>query len=247
VLVLAAVGLSAAEPAYVGKWKMNVSKSDFGQLTVTYEAIAGGDIKTTMDGQSYTARVDAKEVPTPWGTTAAWKSIDSKTWEVTQRANGKVISTDTMKLSDDDKTLIVDSQMTKISGDPAVGYIVFQRVSGGPGLGGTWKTSKMSTSSPSVLEISAKGSDGLVLKFVDQNGVCDAKFDGKDHPATGPMWPSGWSCMIAKRGDAGFDVEWKKDGKRMYMSSFTAEGKTLTETGGAAGTQERIKVVYDKQ
>jgi hypothetical protein len=43
----------AADPPYVGKWKLNPAKSDFGETTVTYEQTAGGDMKLTADGQSY--------------------------------------------------------------------------------------------------------------------------------------------------------------------------------------------------
>jgi len=246
-VLLAVVGLSAADAAYIGKWKLNVPKSDFGQLTVTYEATPDGGIKTTMDGQSYTFKTDSKEVQTPWGTTASWKMINPKTWEMTERTNGKVISTNTLTVADDDKTMKMDSKVMSATGAPHTNNLVFERTAGGPGLGGTWKTSKMSTTSPTVIEIAAKGTDGLTLKFPDQGGTCDAKFDNKDVPATGTMWPTGWTCALTKKGEDGFDVTWKKDGKPMYTSSFTVSGFVLTENGGAANSTEKIKAVYDKQ
>ena len=42
----------AADPPFVGKWKLNVTKSDFGESTVTYEQGANGEIKQISDGQS---------------------------------------------------------------------------------------------------------------------------------------------------------------------------------------------------
>ena len=48
---------SAADPAYAGKWKMNLAKSNFGESTIMYEPVAGGAIKMTTDGQSYTFTV----------------------------------------------------------------------------------------------------------------------------------------------------------------------------------------------
>jgi len=33
----------AADLPYAGKWKVNLSKSDFGQTTVTYESLPGGE------------------------------------------------------------------------------------------------------------------------------------------------------------------------------------------------------------
>ena len=55
--------------------------------------------------------------------------------------------------------------------------------------------------------------------------------------------------MIAKNGANGFDVTWKKDGKDMYKSTLTASasGRVLTELGSAAGVNEKVTIVYDKQ
>ena len=52
--------VAAADAPYAGKWKMNVAKSNFGDMTVTYEQMAGGEMKATADGQSYTFKTDGK-------------------------------------------------------------------------------------------------------------------------------------------------------------------------------------------
>ena len=54
--------LTAFGVPYGGKWKLNVAKSDFGQLTLVYEALPGGAYKGTMDGLSFTFTLDGKEV-----------------------------------------------------------------------------------------------------------------------------------------------------------------------------------------
>jgi hypothetical protein len=59
--------LAAADPPYAGKWKMNLAKSDFGETTVTYEQLPAGEMRATMDGQSYTFRMDGKDYPDPFG------------------------------------------------------------------------------------------------------------------------------------------------------------------------------------
>jgi hypothetical protein len=244
------IGAAADAPApYAGKWKMNVAKSDFGETTGTYEKTPGGEIKFSADGVSYTFKTDGKDYKTPWGTTTAVKEVDAKTWESTDKINGKVVATSTLKLSADDKMLTVDAKRTKADGGTSNDSMVFQRVSGGPGIMGKWKTKNLKTSSPETMILSPKGSDGLTLSFGNEGGICDAKFDGKDHAATGSMWPPGWTCMIAKNGARAIDLFWKKDGKDMYKSTLTAsaDGKTLTESGSATGVNEKFTVVYDKQ
>jgi hypothetical protein len=245
----AAVTLAAADLPYAGKWKANLAKSDFGQTTITYEQMSGGEMKATIDGQSYTFKMDGKDVPTPWGTTAAWKAVDGNTWETTDKTNGKVVGTDVSKLSADGKSLTVDSKMMNADGGSHTDIVDLRRVSGGPGLAGKWQTKNIRSSAPSTLELAASGADGLRFTFVNEGSVCDARFDGKDYPATGPIWPSGWTCSIAKNGARAFDITWKKDGKPMYKSTMTAsaDGRTLTETGGAIAASEKIKAVYDRQ
>src|ERR1700704_807747 len=129
---MCACGLSAAADApFAGKWKMNVAKSNFGDTTVTYEQMSGGEMKTTMDGQSYTFKTDGNDTMTPWGMTLAWKAVDPKTWEVTEKTNGKVTCTSTLKLSPDDKMLTLDAKRVKADGGISNDSMTFQRVSGG--------------------------------------------------------------------------------------------------------------------
>jgi hypothetical protein len=239
---------AAADAPYAGKWKTNIAKSDFGQTTVTYEQLPGGQMKATMDNQSYTFKTDGSDAPTPWGVTMAWKTVNASTWEITEKSNGKVTSTSTVKLSPDGKTLSIDAKRRKADGSTFTDAVTFQRVLGESGLAGKWKLNKLKTSSPETMTLTQKGNDGLAISSGNMGAVCDARFDGKDHPATGPLWPSGWTCSIAKSGDRGFGVTWKKDGKPMYKTSLvvSGDGKTLTESGSAVGSNEKFTVVYDK-
>ena len=240
---------AAADAPYAGKWKMNAAKSNFGQTTITYEQLSGGEMKAMADGQSYTFKLDGKDTMTPWGMTQAWKALDDKTWEVIEKTGGKVTATSKATLSADGKVLTIDAKRVKAEGGTSDDSMTLQRVSGGPGLAGKWKTRKMTSSSPETLSLTPKGSDGLAIGLGNEGAVCDAKFDGKDYPATGSMWPAGWTCTIAKHGAAAIDLTWKKDGKDMYKSTLTASasGSVLTESGSAAGVNETFTVVYDKQ
>ena len=247
---MCACGLAAAADApYMGKWKMNVAKSNFGDTTMTYDQMPGGEMKVTMDGQSYTFKTDGRDNTTPWGTTMAAKAVDANTWEMTEKTNGKVSNNSTMKLSADGKMLTLDSKRVKADGGISNDSMTFQRVSGGPGLAGKWKTKNLTSSSPETLSLVANGTDGVTVTMGNEGGVCKAKFDGKDYPATGTMWPPGWTCVIAKSGDRAIDLTWKKDGKDMYKSTLAAasSGKVLTETGSAVGVSEKYTIVYDKQ
>jgi hypothetical protein len=244
-----ALSARAADAPYVGKWKLNIAKSDFGEQTLIYEQTAAGEMKVTTSGQSWTFKTDGKDYPTPWGTMISYKTVNPTTWESSEKVNGKVTSTATMKLSSDGKSLIVDAKNVKAGGEVSNDSVVYDRVSGTSGLAGKWKTKNLKVGIAGTMTLAANGADGVMLTYVEEKGSCSAKFDGKDAPATGPIWPSGWTCSIAKNGASGLDISWKKDGKLMGKDAFTvsADGNTLTDLGTVPGNTEKTRAVYDKQ
>jgi hypothetical protein len=248
-MLAAAASLAAAEPPYAGKWKMNPAKSDFGETTVTIADLGSGQMEYTGDGQSYKFKMDGKDYPSFFGQTAAWKELDANSWETTEKLNGKVLTTDTDKLSADGKTLTFNMKGSKPDGGTVDETMVFQRVSGGPGLAGKWKAKNFKTSSPGTLELEASGDDGVKLTVVDFKLTCEAKFDGKDYPCTGPTIAQGWTASMKKSGARGIEYVYKMNGKPSYEGSMivSADGKTLTETGSPVGVSEKFKAVYDRQ
>ena len=249
VLAVVTTPFAAADPPYAGKWKMNPAKSDFGELTMTYEQLPSGEMQSTTLGQSYKFKMDGKDYADPFGNSAAWKSLGPTSWQTTWKLKGKVLMTDTVTLSADGKSLTVNSKGTKPNGDKQDDTSVFDRVSGGPGLAGKWKTKNMKSTSPSVLELVPSGSDGLAYKVVDMNMTCDAKFDGKDHPCSGPTLAPGWTAMVTNAEGRSFALTVKNNGKVLgkYVYTVSADGKTLTESGVGAATNEKTKVIYDRQ
>jgi hypothetical protein len=241
--------LAAQDLPYAGKWKMNPAKSDFGQTTTTYEQLPSGEMQATAVGQMYKFRIDGKDYPALFGSDAAWTSLGPTSWQTVWKLKGKVLSTDTLTLSADGKTLTVHTKGTKPNGEPIDDTVVSERVSGGPGLAGKWKTRNVKSSSPSVVEFAASGTDGLSFKIVDMELSCDAKLDGKDHPCSGPTLGPGWTVAFAKQGERALDMTIKNNGKVLFKNAYTvsADGKTLTENGSVLGTNEKVTVVYDRQ
>jgi hypothetical protein len=117
---------------------------------------------------------------------------------------------------------------------------------------GKWKLNPEKSYYPGAartIELAQHGSDGLTVKIVDLNAVCEAKFDGKDYPAIGPSVPPGYTLAVRKIGGRSFEMIQKMNGKPLYTSTFTAspDGKTLTETDSANSVAEKVQAVYDRQ
>jgi hypothetical protein len=238
--------MMAADLPYIGKWKVNLAKSDFGQITVTLQSLPGGEWQMTAFGVTYKFKLDGKDYPDGMGGTAAWKAVDANTWELVAKANGKVTETDTFQLSADGRTLIDNARQMKADGGALESTSVYERVSGGPSLAGKWKTKKVSGASGTV-EMAAFGPDGIAFKDPDMGMSCEAKLDGKDYPCTGPMLPPGFTVAM-KDTSRSLDLTVKKDGKAFFKATYTvaADGKSMIETGTPASGGEKVKMVFDR-
>ena len=237
---------NAGDMPFAGKWKVNVAKSDFGQITVTIESLPGGEWQSSAFGITAKYKMDGQDYPDGMGGTVSWKVVDGNTWESVEKANGKVTETDMFKLSADGKTLTQVSKTIKADGGSIDGTTVFSRASSGTGLAGKWKTRNVSGGSGTV-EYVASGSHGLIYKDLDQGMTCEAKLDGKDYPCTGPMVPPGFTVAM-KRSGRTLDFTVKKDGKAFFTASATvaADGKSMTEIGAPAAGGDKFKIVYDR-
>jgi hypothetical protein len=248
-VLAAAVTLVAADLPWVGQWKINVAKSDYGEWTITYASVGPGEMQWTAEGMTMKFKMDSKDYPDPLGGTSAWKQIDASSWETVNKLKGKVLSTDVSRLSADGKTLTVVSKGTRPNGKAFEDEYVLARVSGGPGLPGKWKASKVSYSAPSLIDIAAYETDGLTWRNVDTGTTWSAKFDGKDSLVKGPNVPDGFTIALKKTGPNSYDYVEKHNGKEFYKGTVTvsADGKTTTAVEAAVGTNEKMTSVYDRQ
>ncbi len=247
---LAAAGtLAAADSPFVGKWKLNLAKSEFTGTTITYMQTGPDEMQATAEGQSYKFKMDGKEYPALFGSVATWKKLDGSTWEATYKMKGMVTNTDTIKVSADGKTMTVTSRGKKPNGESFEDSGTLERVSGGPGLAGKWKTTKVKIGSPEVMEIAPYEGDGISFNIAAYDLTVNARFDGKDYPGTGPTVPPGMMLSLKKIGERSFEMTGKMNGRAVYTETYSlsADGKTLTSVGMAPGTSEKVKAVYDRQ
>jgi hypothetical protein len=229
--------LGAADPPYVGVWKVNEEKSDRSPaFTFATEAEA---LRLTQRDRSYIVRFDGKEYPHPLGGLVRWSQIDDRSWETAYREDGKLLGNAIYQLSDDGQTLTVRQKSG--SDSPAV----YRRTSGErQGLAGVWS---LKTASVSTLDIQVV--DGYDLVQSSGGAKCKANFDGRDYPIIGPNGqPSEFErCRISKVGDRGFSLTISINGKPVAVDTYTAseDGATLTDVGGLQGQPHTI--VHERQ
>jgi len=241
--------LPAAENPFAGTWKLNPAKSKLTGDTMKFAKTESGGIRWSGSGLSYTFKMDGKEYKGPFGEAVVWKQIDDATWQTTDTVKGTLNNTDTSKLSADGKTLTVVSKGTKPSGETYEDTTVYERISGDKGLFGGWKDKQAKVSAPSTIEFASSGKDGLLFKSVDYKWTCDAQFDGKDYPVTGPTIPENFKLTLKHTGPRAFEMVVKQNGKALYRDSYrvSQDGRTLTVAGSPLAVNEPYTDVYEKQ
>ena len=225
--------LVAADPPYVGRWKVNEDKTDYG-LAFTFSRSESGELRLTQGDLSYIVRLDGQEYPHPLGGLVRWIRIDDRSWETTYSQNGKVIGNAIYRLSDDGETLT-----TRPRSGPD-GTSVYRRTSGErQGLVGAWN---IKTAPVSILEISV--GDGYDLVYRQGPGTCKARFDGRDHPTSGPE-----TCKISRVHDRSFLFTVSINGKPVAVDTYAVseDGQTLTQIGGLAGQPPNHTIVHERQ
>jgi len=247
-LMLGSVTLAVAATAasFSGTWHLNLEKSQLTGQTLKIAKTPAGKMHYEMQGYGYDFDVTGEEYPTPDGGTVSWRALSPTSWEVTNRMNGKVTST--YRVSLDGDTINWSARMIKPDGSVTEESAKTARVSGGPGLLGTWKSTEVK-GAPSTVEISTDGENGITIGFPEGQAVTRGNFDGKDYVVKVAEVPSKQAMVFEKLGPSSFKLTTKLDGKPIYEDVFTlsADGKTLTDDGNPISGHEPVKAVYERQ
>ena len=229
----------AADPPYVGTWKVNHARTDLG-IAMTFEPTDAGDLRQLEGGRTTIVRFDGKEYPHPLGGVVRWVRLDERSWQTTYSKDGKVLGDATYRLSDDGRTLTRRSR-------GETGVTVYRRRSGEPrGLAGAW-----SLGPGSVPGMTIEVAEGYDLVFNDGGAQCKANFDGRDYPIIEPGGKASAfeACRISKEGDRAVSMTVILNGKTVAVSTYTAsaDGRTLTRTSGPGQPSDGTAVVYDRR
>ena len=247
VLVLPMTGsIVAAEAPYLGTWKLNVTNSDLvghESTTIIVPVSSGGYQFTDETGQSYTFKMDGREYTDPYSTKVSWKQLDDRSWEATNKVNGKFAGTDTAGISPDGKTLTIVSRAVQTNGKTIDQTQTLQRVGSGLGLTGTWKAIRL-TIEPYMFTFKSVAGDAFDLTMGDLYVCTGCTFGGMPCAITGPLAAAGTTATFKMTTPRSFEMTWHWQGKAIFDAAFTisGDGKTLTEVGGAPGGPSRTWV-----
>jgi hypothetical protein len=170
----------AADDSFVGKWKVNPSKS---KLIDEMKIVGVGENKYSFSfvpGAVDTIVVDGTDQPTPDGTTLSVSVEGPNNWKVVRKKDGRKVLTGIWALSADGKTLSDALTQYAPDGSPTSVNFTYQRAAGSSGFAGTWDSVSSELDPSFELEIQPHEGDGLTLIGPLVGGTQNIKFDGKD-------------------------------------------------------------------
>jgi hypothetical protein len=248
-LLLLTAASAAAQNPFAGTWKLDQEKSQLAGDTMKFGPAEGNAIELTAGGVRYSFRLDGGNYAMPSGELAIWRQTSPDGWTTEYRkTDGKLMRSDSWKLSSDGKTLTVTTSGVKANGDLYTDTADYERTAGTSGLIGSWKSTTVKLSSPNELIIQEISLDKLLLKIPAIKASCEINFDGKETAVDGPDIPTGLRLSLQRTGPYSFKLVQKLNGSTVSSSVYTVsnDGKTMTEVGGTPGDPPST-LIWEKQ
>ena len=242
--------LLAAKDPFVGKWKVNPSKS---KLTdeMKVEAVGANKYAITFEpGAVDTIVADGTDQPALQGTTLSLTVEGPNNWKIVRKREGRTIVTGYWTLSGDGKTLNDDFTAYHPDGSTTKLNYVYERTAGSSGFTGTWDSASEELNSVIELEIQPYQGDGLSFNGSIYGWAKNMKFDGHDCPDEGPNAAPGSASSGRRVNKRNLEFTDKFQGKitDTRQVKLSKDFKTLTMTVLLVGqSKPKTILVFDRE
>jgi len=241
----------AANDPFVGKWKVNPSKSKLNDEMKVEVAGTNRYAITFAPGFADTVVADGSDQPALQGTTLSIAVMGPNNWVVVRKMKGRTLLTGYWTLSEDGKTLNDAYTEYAPDGSPSSIPYVYERTAGSSGFPGTWDSDSEKVKAGIELQIEPYEGDGLSLNGPDAEINRKMKFDGNDYPDLDRNGGTQASVSSGRRAnERSLEITDKSKGKITGTRQFelSTDLKTLTITVRLDG-QNRPKsiLVFDRE
>ncbi|HXX41038.1 MAG TPA: hypothetical protein VEI58_02100 [Chthoniobacterales bacterium] len=238
----------AADDPFIGNWKLDPAKSQTSGFQEKIEDLGHNRYRFTINNRAEEIVADGQDHPTSYGTWALKQESPNK-WTSIDKKNGRVISTTTWTISDDNKTFVAVTQGLTNDGSTYRSQFTAKRLAGDSGLVGTWGRADEKHRMPADWQISRYQENGLSLFSPTEREAIDAKFDGKDYPDDGPHVPIHSTVSIQRIDARNLIVYGKVDGQLVYTARWQVsdDGSMLAIGMNRNGVTISETNIYNRQ
>jgi hypothetical protein len=250
VACLAAGASRAANDPFVGKWKVNSSKSKLTDQMKVAEVGANKYAITFAPGAVDTIVADGSDQPALRGTTFAITVEGPSNWKVVRKREGRTLIMAKWTLSGDGKTLTDAYTQYGDNGSTLSMHYVYQRTEGASGFAGTWESVTEELKSEVELQIQPYEGDGLSFNSAAVGINQNIKFDGKDYPDLNPSREPGSASSGRRVNERSLEITDKFRGKITdnRQIELSKDLKTLTIAIRQAGQSKPKNIlVFDRE
>jgi hypothetical protein len=249
--IFAAGGAFAVENPWIGTWKLDAAHSQLAGDTFTVTHGPGKLLHFTDGVIAFDFGTDGKEYKAAYDRTIVWTPTGPNSWETVNKKNGAVLTKSERTLSADGNTLSRHYTETHADGSTSEGDDVYARLSGGPGLLGTWKSIKVTDSGgPKTFIISAPTSATMRFEIPEWKAHAEGAVDGRDLPVVGDTTPAGMTASFKLVTPTQLKYVLKVNGKEDTegVQTLAADGRTYTDVSWSPGKEsEKQTCLYVRQ
>ncbi len=240
----------AANDPFVGKWKVNPSKSKLNDEMKVEAAGANRYTFTFAPGAVDTVAADGTDQPALRGTTLSVTVKGPNSWVVIRKMKSRTLLTAYWTLSEDGKTLNDAYTEYAPDGSPSSTPYVYERTAGSSGFTGTWDSNSEKVKAGIELQVQPYEGDGLSFNSRDAEMIKKMKFDGNDYPDPDPNEGPGSASSGRRMNERSLEITDKFKGKITgnRQIELSTDLKTLKMTVRLVG-QSRPKciLVFDRE
>ena len=239
----------AADDPFVGKWKLDPSRST---LTDQMKVRAAGENKYAFDfgsGNEETIVADGSDQNGLFGTTLSVTVEGPHSWKVVRKRQGRMMISAIWTLSEDGTMLTDAFTGFRPDGNTYGLDYVYKRTAGSSGFAGTWESTKEQRDSPFEMEIRTYQSDGLSFVNHAQESTKNMKFDGKDYPTQGANIPDGYVSSGSRLNERTVELTDKINGTVLDTQQIevSPDLHSLTVTVHPANQRKPNVLVFDRE
>ena len=236
-----------ADDPFAGDWKLNPEKSRSSVFQEKIEDLGNNKYRFTIDGRAEEIVADGQDHPTSYGSWALKQESPNK-WTSIDKVNGKVATTTTWTISNDNRTFTALTEGLNADGSKYRSEFTARRLSGTSGLVGTWGRTDEMRHVPSDWRISHQ-ENGLSCFSPSVRERIDFKFDGKDYPDEGPSVPLHSTVSVQRVDARNLTVYGKVDGKIVFAQRWKVsdDGAMLAIGVNRNGMTITESNIYDRQ
>jgi hypothetical protein len=240
----------AADEPFIGKWKLNLSKSRLAdQMTIAPAGANRYTLTFAGVGETETLVADGTDQPGVLGSTISITIEAPGNWKIVRKRDGRIVLTAIWKLSEDGKALTDTFISNQPDGSTSHIDLVYKRAEGSAsnsGIPGTWETTEEKTD---PFEIEIRPYEGNGLSFSSGGAPANnVKFDGKDYPPAGASPAAGSTTSGRRLGDHSIELTKKLKGKIIETREITVSPdlKTLTMTRRLSDQRLPNILIFDR-